>query len=91
MDGRTRAVAPVSRPEPVARPGEGADNQKHPSSLPPQHREMLASRYHETSAEGVATHADGRRAARAVTAYASVSLVDQREAVSDILGVSLYA
>lgn len=91
MDGRTRAVVPVSRPEPLARPGEGTDNQKHPSRVPPQHREMLASRYHETSVERVATHADGRRAAKAVTAYASVSLVDQREVVSDMLGVSLYA
>lgn len=91
MDGRTKAVAPVARPAAVARAGEGADQQGHRPRVPQQHREMLANRYHQASAHGVATHIEGRQATRAVTAYASVSLVAQREAVSDVLGVSLYA
>jgi len=52
---------------------------------------MLANRYQQASAQGSASHAEGRHAARAVTAYAAVSLVDHRAAVSDVLGVSLYA
>lgn len=87
-DERVRAVAPVT--EPVAAQG-ATEREQHKPALASFRNEELVERYRNASVPPVSGVAATHMAGRAVNAYASVSLVNERDAVTDMLGVSLYA
>lgn len=88
---RVPAVAPVSGPSDAVSAREHARPGVRRPAADPVQRERLIERQDELGVRGASASDLGRRAHRAVGAYASVHLASERQALNEILGVDLYA
>ena len=85
------AVSPPARARAAASSEERAGRSTAQPAIDQLQRERLMAHYVEAAGRQQAIAGQGLRARKAIDAYSNVSVVDQRESLAEMLGVSVYA